>query len=80
MAFRASPPGGTVTVSIEADGATTLRIVNDEYWHHRGQLYLMLGMLDIVLDDQLPDTHREHLEISKGCANTLLALLAAAAQ
>jgi signal transduction histidine kinase/DNA-binding response OmpR family regulator len=35
----------------------------------------ILGMLDIVLDDQLPDTHREHLEISKGCANTLLALL-----
>ena len=35
----------------------------------------ILGMLDIVLDDPLPDGHREHLEISKGCANTLLALL-----
>ena len=35
----------------------------------------VLGMLDIVLDDQLSATHREHLEISKGCANTLLALL-----
>ncbi len=35
----------------------------------------VLGMLDIVLDDQLPAVHREHLEISKGCANTLLALL-----
>ena len=35
----------------------------------------ILGMLDIVLDDQLPDSQREHLEISKGCANTLLALL-----
>ena len=35
----------------------------------------ILGMLDIVLDDQLPPSQREHLEISKGCANTLLALL-----
>jgi signal transduction histidine kinase/ActR/RegA family two-component response regulator/HPt (histidine-containing phosphotransfer) domain-containing protein len=35
----------------------------------------ILGMLDIVLDDQLPDSQREHLEISKSCANTLLALL-----
>ncbi len=35
----------------------------------------ILGMLEIVLDDRLPDSHREHLEISKGCANTLLALL-----
>ncbi len=35
----------------------------------------ILGMLDIVLDDKLPESQREHLEISKGCANTLLALL-----
>jgi signal transduction histidine kinase/DNA-binding response OmpR family regulator len=35
----------------------------------------ILGMLDIVLDDELPAGQREHLEISKGCANTLLALL-----
>ena len=35
----------------------------------------VLGMLDMVLDDQLPPAQREHLEISKGCANTLLALL-----
>ena len=35
----------------------------------------ILGMLDIVLDDPLPESHREHLEISKSCANTLLALL-----
>ena len=35
----------------------------------------ILGMLDIVLDDPLPDGQREHLEISKSCANTLLALL-----
>ena len=35
----------------------------------------ILGMIDIVLDEQLPGSQREHLEISKGCANTLLALL-----
>lgn len=35
----------------------------------------ILGMLDIVLDDELPPAHREQLDIAKGCANTLLALL-----
>lgn len=35
----------------------------------------ILGMLDIVLDDELPPAHREQLDIAKGCANTLLGLL-----
>ena len=35
----------------------------------------ILGMIDIVLDEDLPSEHREHLETAKGCANTLLALL-----
>jgi signal transduction histidine kinase/DNA-binding NarL/FixJ family response regulator len=35
----------------------------------------ILGMIDIVLDDDIRAGHREHLETAKGCANTLLALL-----
>src|SRR5688572_7029856 len=35
----------------------------------------ILGMIDIVLDEKIPATQREHLETAKGCANTLLALL-----
>ena len=35
----------------------------------------VLGMLDIVLDEGVPETQREHLQIAKGCANSLLALL-----
>ncbi|MCC6540407.1 MAG: response regulator [Bryobacterales bacterium] len=35
----------------------------------------VLGMLDIVLDDGVPEPQREQLEIAKGCANSLLALL-----
>jgi signal transduction histidine kinase/DNA-binding response OmpR family regulator len=35
----------------------------------------ILGMLDIVLEDDLRPAHREHLETAKNCANALLALL-----
>ena len=35
----------------------------------------VLGMIDIVLDDELPPHQREQLETAKNCANTLLALL-----
>jgi signal transduction histidine kinase/ActR/RegA family two-component response regulator len=35
----------------------------------------VLGMLDIVLDDDLPPEQRANLETAKNCANSLLALL-----
>ncbi|MBM3797914.1 MAG: HAMP domain-containing protein [Acidobacteria bacterium] len=35
----------------------------------------VLGMLDIVLDDGVAEPQREQLEIAKGCAHSLLALL-----
>ncbi|MBK5291185.1 MAG: hybrid sensor histidine kinase/response regulator, partial [Acidobacteriia bacterium] len=35
----------------------------------------VLGMIDIVMDEELPLNQRESLEAAKGCANNLLALL-----
>ena len=42
--------GGTVATpwGHNWDGPTTLRIVNDEYWHHRGQLYCFLRALGVA--------------------------------
>ena len=41
------------------DGATTMRIVNDEYWHHRGQLYCYLRALGIAPHSLYDTAHNE---------------------